>query len=121
MVAKKKTKSKVNAAGNYTKPELRTKAVDDFQSGKTNLFIGQITAAGVGLTLTRASICVLAELTYSPAEIDQAVSRLHRITQVNPVTAYYFQVDRSIDDDIVKVIIEKASAFKQVLDEKAVA
>lgn len=104
-----------------TSAENRTLSIDRFQNGETNLFIGQMQAAGVGITLTRSSTAVLSELDWSPSIIAQSTDRLHRISQLNPVTVYYFQVKNSIDDDIVKTVIAKAQAFKQVLDEKEVA
>lgn len=36
MVAKTKTKSKVNAAGNYTKPELRKRLFNEIKAASTH-------------------------------------------------------------------------------------
>jgi SWI/SNF-related matrix-associated actin-dependent regulator 1 of chromatin subfamily A len=99
----------------------RAKAVESFQSGKTNLFIGQLTAAGVGITLTRASICVLAEIDYSPQAISQAIARVHRIGTMKPVTIYYFLAKGGVDNNLVRVAMNKARDFQTVLkDEIAV-
>lgn len=94
----------------------RFEAVRRFQDGETNLFIGQMAAAGVGITLTRGSTVIFAELDYSPAVIDQAISRVHRHTQKNAVTAYYFHVPGSFDEQIVNTVLQKMKAFKQVID-----
>lgn len=104
-----------------TSPKNRAIAVDRFQAGETLLFIGQIQAAGVGITLTRSSTVVLCELDWSPAIVGQAVDRAHRIGQQNPVMAYYFQVENSIDEDIETAIIDKAKVFYQIIDGKDVA
>lgn len=93
----------------------RHNEVTRFQEGKTNLFIGQMVAAGVGITLTRASNVVLGELSYSPTDVFQAVDRCHRIGQKDSVNIYNFIVDKSIDHDVVNILIDKASSFKQVL------
>ena len=92
--------------------------VEAFQEAKTNLFIGQFTAAGTGITLTRASHVILAELDWSPAVINQSVDRLHRIGQKNSVNIYYFVVKDSLEEYIVKVLINKTETFKAVLDRK---
>jgi SWI/SNF-related matrix-associated actin-dependent regulator of chromatin subfamily A-like protein 1 len=99
--------------------EVRHAEVERFQSGKTNLFIGQMAAAGVGITLTRSCTVVLAELDWSPGVIAQAVDRVHRITQVEPVTVYYFVVENSIDETLTEVVMDKAKTFSKVLDSDA--
>lgn len=94
----------------------RQKAIENFQEGRTNLFIGQLAAAGTGITLTRSSTCVLAELDWSPAIISQAVDRLHRIGQKKCVDVYYFVVEDSLEEDIVRTLVEKAKTFARVVD-----
>lgn len=99
-----------------TPEQDRFKAVEAFQSGKTNLFIGQIKAAGVGITLTRSSTVLLAELDWSPATVLQAVDRVHRIGQKNAVQIINFVVKDSIDEAVARVVFNKVRLFKQVLD-----
>jgi SWI/SNF-related matrix-associated actin-dependent regulator 1 of chromatin subfamily A len=95
----------------------RQEEIERFQAGDTDLFIGQLTAAGVGITLTRASDVVLAELSYSPAEISQAVDRTHRISQKNSVTVHYFAVENSVDEKIIDIVMDKAKIFSEILKE----
>ncbi len=62
--------------------------VDLFCSGKSRVMVGQITAAGVGLTLHGNGInhkVVIAQLPWTPAELKQAEDRLHRIGQTHDV------------------------------------
>ncbi len=94
----------------------RQAAIERFQSGDTNLFIGQYTAAGIGITLTRSSTAVLSEVEWSPAVIGQAIDRLHRIGQKNAVNVYYFAVEGSIDEEIIEVVMEKAKTFAKVVE-----
>ena len=101
--------------GDHSSKE-RMEAVEGFQAGKTNLFIGQFVAAGTGITLTRSSTVVLAELDYSPAIIAQAVDRTHRIGQKNSVSVHYFVVDGSIENRIVSVLVEKTKVFQKALN-----
>lgn len=99
-----------------TSAKARNKAVEDFQAGNTILFIGQLVAGGVGITLTTGSNLILAELDWSPANVSQACDRAHRIGQRVPVNIYYFVAEGSIDKDLQKAIIQKAKDFKEVMN-----
>ena len=62
--------------------------IDSFVSGKSRVLVGQVTAAGVGLTLHGGGInhrVVVAQLPWTPAELLQAEDRLHRIGQTHDV------------------------------------
>lgn len=68
--------------------EQKTSAVDGFTSGAARVLIGQIAAAGTGLTLhgngTNRRV-VVAQLPWNPADLRQAEDRLHRIGQTKDV------------------------------------
>lgn len=69
-------------------PIAKDNAVQAFCSGESRVLVGQITAAGVGLTLHgggRNTRVVVAQLPWTPAELKQAEDRLHRIGQTNDV------------------------------------
>lgn len=87
--------------------EARQAAVDAFQAGKTNLFIGSLKAGGVGITLTKASNVAFLELGWTPADHDQAEDRVHRIGQTNAVNAWYLLALDTIDGEIAELIAEK--------------
>ena len=99
-----------------TPAKERFNEVKRFQDGETNIFIGQIIAAGVNLTLTRASTVILFEWDWSPATIAQAVDRAHRIGQKNAVNIYYFVVKDSIDESCAEHVMSKARAFNKVTE-----
>jgi len=98
-----------------TPSEARQDAVRNFQEGATNLFIGQIVAAGTGITLTRSSNVVFAELDWSVANVAQACDRLDRIGQLNTVNVYYFSVLHSIEERIISTIMQKAEVFSKMM------
>lgn len=88
--------------------EAKQLAVDIFQGQKRcKLFIGSITAAGVGITLTEASYVIFAELSWVPAHITQAEDRVHRIGQLESVLIQHIVFDQSLDATMAQKIIEK--------------
>lgn len=94
----------------------RQTAVSEFQSGKCNLVIANFQAGGIGITLTRSSNVLLAELDYSPAIIDQAINRCHRIGTLNSVQIHWFSVTESMDARIEKILRDKTESFNSLLD-----
>jgi len=94
----------------------RQAAIDGFQAGKSNLFIGNYVAAGIGCTLTKASTVLLAEVDYSPAVVNQAIDRCHRIGQKDSVNIYWFVVEKSIDERIESIVRQKTLDFEKLLD-----
>ena len=75
-----------------------------------------LTAAGVGLNLQVASNVVLAELSWTDAEQTQAIDRVHRIGQDQPVTAWRVIATQTIDAKIAELIDSKAGLAARALD-----
>ena len=75
-----------------------------------------LTAAGVGLNLQVASNLVLAELSWTHAEQTQAIDRIHRIGQDQPVTAWRIIAAQTIDAKIAELIDSKSSLAAVALD-----
>jgi len=97
--------------------EERDEAVKAFQeSPDIKLFIGSITAAGVGITLTAASLVIFAELDWVPGNVTQAEDRLHRIGQTDNVLVQHLVLDGSIDSEIAKRLVEKQKVIDRALD-----
>lgn len=92
----------------------RDATVTAFQAGKIDVLIAQITAAGVGLTLTRAQDALFVETEWTPALVTQAEDRIHRITQASPVTITTLIAPGTLDPIIHKVLTTKAATLDQL-------
>ena len=86
---------------------LRQEIVEEFQAGNLKLIIAGLRAASEGITLTKSSHVIFAELDWTPAKMTQAEDRVHRIGQVNPVLVQHLVMDASLDANIADKLIEK--------------
>ncbi|MEZ6014858.1 MAG: DEAD/DEAH box helicase [Planctomycetota bacterium] len=97
--------------------EQRQAAVDRFQTDPTcALFVGSITAAGFGLTLTAASHVVFAELDWVPANMTQAEDRTHRIGQKDSVLVQHLVLEDSLDASMVRTLLKKQQVIDEAVD-----
>jgi SWI/SNF-related matrix-associated actin-dependent regulator 1 of chromatin subfamily A len=98
----------------------RDKVINLFQTASAvRIFIGNIVAAGVGITLAPASShCIFAELSWVPSEITQAEDRLHRIGTKDSVLVQHLVLSGSIDALMARVVIKKQQILDSVLDNK---
>ncbi len=97
----------------------REKAIQAFQNNpKVRLFVGNIKAAGIVITLTAASNVAIIELPWTPGALEQAIDRLHRIGQKNNVVAYLLLAMNTIEEKIASILDSKRKVLDAVLDGK---
>ena len=97
--------------------DARQAAVDAFQTDpEKRVFIANIQAGGVGITLTAASIVMFADMDWSPKVNEQAEDRAHRIGQKGTVNIYYYVTSDTIEEDIMRMLAEKRDIIGQVVD-----
>lgn len=104
-----------------TDMKVRHEYVKEFQGvADRRLFIGNIQAAGTGITLTKASRVVFAEFAWTPSDNDQAADRAHRIGQRSTVWVQYLVYRNSVDAAVVKTILEKQKVINKFYDQKPI-
>jgi SWI/SNF-related matrix-associated actin-dependent regulator of chromatin subfamily A-like protein 1 len=100
--------------------ETRQANVDRFQDGDSQTIVCSLKAAGVGLTLTASSNVLFVEQGWTPADMDQATDRTHRIGQDSAVTAWHLLAKDTIDEDMYELIEKKRQVVDAVTDGVAV-
>ena len=108
----------VKLTGDSTESE-RQSAVDTFQKDETcKVFVSTLKAGGVGITLTASSDVLFLEQGWTPADMDQAADRAHRIGQKDSVTAWTLIAQDTIDEDIKELISYKRELVESATDGK---
>jgi len=86
-----------------------------FQSeDEVRIALLSITAASTGLTLTKASTVIFAEIFFNPGVLVQAEDRAHRIGQVDSVNVHYLLAKGTTDDKIWPIILRKLNILESV-------
>ena len=108
-------KSAVKLDGSMSKQE-RQNAVDRFQEDdKIQVFVGNIKAAGVGITLTSAEAVIMNDLSFVPSDHSQAEDRAYRYGQKNNVLVYYPIFENTIESIIYDILQNKKNIFEIVM------
>jgi SWI/SNF-related matrix-associated actin-dependent regulator of chromatin subfamily A-like protein 1 len=97
----------------------RDAAVVAFQEpdGLSNqLIVCSLELAGHGLTLTRSSNVAFLELDWTPAKLEQAEDRCHRIGQRDAVNVAYLLAAGTIDETIATLLERKRAVIGAVTD-----
>ena len=94
-------------------------AVDQFQDNeKIKVFVGNLKAAGVGLTLTSAEVVIMNDLSFVPAEHAQAEDRAYRYGQKNNVLVYYPIFENTIEGVIYDILNKKKKVIGTVMGDE---
>lgn len=95
----------------------REHVVARFQTDpECRMIVCSIKASGVALTLTAASNVLFVEQDWTPAGMDQAADRVHRIGQDEPVTAWVTMATGTVDEMMANLLAEKRHIINAVVD-----
>lgn len=94
----------------------KDKAEYEFMNNpKKKVFIGQILASGVGITLTKSHICIFNSYSWVPSDNWQVMDRVHRLSQTEDVTVYYQLFDDDISLEMWEKVMSKEDIIKAVI------
>ena len=106
----------VSITGEHSATE-RDRAVQAFQKDDgVRLLVGNLQAAGTGITLTAGTHVVFNDLDWVPANHWQAEDRIHRIGQTRATFATYLYVPGTLDE-YVAALLEQKAALVGVIEE----
>jgi SWI/SNF-related matrix-associated actin-dependent regulator 1 of chromatin subfamily A len=98
-----------------TPPEKKQSHVDRFMTDpKCRVFIGNVIAAGTGITLTSACEVAFLEADWVPANNAQAAMRCHRIGQERPVRVRFFSCEGSVDEQVQTTLMKKTRELSKL-------
>tara|TARA_R110002020_G_scaffold107157_7_gene249016 strand:+ start:1094 stop:2827 length:1734 start_codon:yes stop_codon:yes gene_type:complete len=98
------------------KKEDRQKSVDRFQNDDNiKVFIGNVKAAGVGITLTAAEVVIFNDLSFVPSDMSQCEDRAFRIGQDKKVSCLYPIYENTIERKIYDIVNNKKSVIDTVM------
>jgi SWI/SNF-related matrix-associated actin-dependent regulator of chromatin subfamily A-like protein 1 len=108
-------KQAVKLDGSMGKPE-RQFSIDKFQEDDdVKVFVGNIKAAGVGITLTAGEVVIMNDLSFVPSDHSQAEDRAYRYGQKNNVLVYYPIFENTIEGIIYDILKSKKNVFETVM------
>lgn len=108
---------RVSLVDGKTKETDRMAHVKSFQEDPEHrIFVGNIRAAGTGLTLTAAADLDMFESSWAPADNAQAIMRVHRIGQGRKVNARFISLANSIDEVVAETVARKTAAIASIED-----
>jgi superfamily II DNA or RNA helicase len=94
----------------------RRDRVNAFQEGLGDVFLISLKAGGTGLNLTAADYVIHLDPWWNPAVEDQASDRAHRIGQERPVTIYRLIAKGTIEEQIVRLHLDKRNLAESLLE-----
>ena len=102
--------------------KAKDKAFDKFQNDKkVMVFVGNIVAASVGLSLTAAHTLIFNSYSWVFADNAQAEDRIYRLTSIEDVEIIYQLFTDSISEHMYQVVMEKQRILNETIkkeDEK---
>lgn len=105
----------VKLNGSMSNPD-RQHSVDEFQDNeKIKVFVSNLKAGGVGITLTAAEAVIFNDISFVPSDMAQAEDRAYRYGQKSNVSIYYPIFDNSVEAIIYDIVNTKKQVIATVM------
>lgn len=115
-IYKKYSKNSVILTG-ATKTKDREEAVEKFQNNKNiNIFLGNLKAAGISITLTASNKVVFSDLWWNPVDHSQSEDRANRIGSTEDLNVIYPIFKDTIEISIHELLQKKQLMINQILN-----
>lgn len=94
----------------------RVEAIEQFQNGDADVFIGNQQAGGTGITLVAASYVIYFSNNFSLRDRLQSEDRAHRIGQTKNVTYINIAAKGTIDEVVIEAVSNKKDVADTIVD-----
>lgn len=115
-LAKKYGNLRIQGGMSVEDVEIQKKKFMTLPIDEAPVIVLSIQAAKTGHTLTVSQDCLFVELPWTPADVDQTYSRLHRIGQQGSVTSTYMLTSGTIDESIYRLIEKKRTVVNASIE-----
>jgi SWI/SNF-related matrix-associated actin-dependent regulator 1 of chromatin subfamily A len=84
---------------------------------EVTVILCQITAGGQGIDGMQnvCNHCLFVETSWTPAEIDQAIARVHRMGQTKSVLVQFIVWGKSIESHLIRTCLDKTEVIQRIL------
>lgn len=114
-----KGKATIGVLTGQTNDTERQRLMSEFQSGRLEVLVAQLIAAGTAIDLSAADHGYFLELDWVPANNAQAAARLVAIGKITPVSYDVATLEGSIDESIQRVLTRKTRELVQLFDNRS--
>jgi len=98
-------------------PKVRMNNVRAFQEDENYMYIVcSIRVGGEGFTMTAAKTVAFVEFPWTPADVEQAKARAHRLGQVDTVLNYFIYAPGTVDQYLLGVLNKKHNVISSAID-----
>lgn len=109
-------KQSVLIDGNVTGQKRHARLTEFKKLKEKRLAFCNYRSGGVGLNMQEASTVLCVELPWTPTELDQAISRAHRMGQKNSVNVYVLVSEDTIEERLCRILQDKQFISDSILD-----